>query len=172
MTFSILRLLDLNFRFSGQQMEQSVQSFWVKGTGIAQEFETCSVSFSFGNLPICSERWYIQLQMADRFIWGNYVSNVRNTACNRECSGDFRRPVLRTRETPEAHTSRYTGCSTLPCMLPGCSCMPISILNFFSCVIPLLPVATTMPNGVLFSLFILKELTSRCCYSTMGLPGM
>lgn len=89
-----------------------------------------------------------------------------------ECSGDFKRPILRRRETPEAHTDRNTGCSALHCMLPGCWCMPISILNCFSCIIPLLPVVTTMPNGVLFSLFILKELTSRCCYSTMGLPGM
>lgn len=151
-------------------MEQRVSLFWGQRTGKAQESEACSGIFSGGNLPICSESWHIQLQKADGFTWGSYAS-MWNVAGNRESSGDFRRLILRREGAdPGADTSRCTGCSMVPSALPGRWWVPVDTRHHFPCIV--LPVVTTAPNGILFSLFIHKERNSRCCYSTTSLPSV
>lgn len=94
-----------------------------------------------------------------------------NVAANRECSGDFRRLILRREGTdPGADTSRCRGRSTVPSALLGRRWVPIDTRHRFPCIA--LPVVATTPNGVLFSLFIHKERNSRCCYGTASWPSM
>lgn len=169
MMFSIPRLLALQVLQSVSEIELSV--FAGKATCKAQEFEACSVGLSVGNLPICSERWYIKLQRADCFVWGNYAS-VWITAYKRALEILEDQSQGERAESPMALASRYTDCSTLFPALPGHSSMASNILHHSLCTTLMSPVVTTMPNGILFSLFILKEWPSRCCCSTTSLPSV
>lgn len=170
MTFGILGLLDLHFGFNGQLMEQSFQFLVFFGEKEQVKPRSLKLVQSVYQVEIC--QFAVEGDTYNFRGLRELRKHMKHCIAIERALEILEDPSYGKRgDTPDAHASRHTGCSALPSVLPGRWHTPISIFHPFPCTTPLLSVVTTMPKGVLLSLFILKEWTSRCCYSTMSLPS-
>lgn len=107
MTFSLLRLLDLHFRFD-------LFSHFIR-------WKSANVQWKV--IRTASEGWLIVSFEGTTQTCETLHAIESALAILEDPSGG---------EMPEVHSSRYTGCSALPSVLPGGWCMPIKIFYIVS----------------------------------------